>query len=107
MLYLTEEWDSFDAWCLLRGIEADVLTSRQLVTMVTACLTEGLDKERRAAFLEDLESIGRRLLDRAPAEEQPIPDAAPPPGWKSDRDNWAGIQAALGGMSTMKKAVSR
>lgn len=107
LTYLTDRWDVFDEWCLLRGIDSDALTGRRLVILAVTHLTEGLDKERTASFLADLERIGNNILDPQPTEEAPIPDVAPPPGWKSDSDNWAGIQAALSGMGSMKKAVSR
>jgi len=105
MAYVTEEWDAFDTWCLGRGVDTNTLSARRLVNLVVAHLTEGLDEERVRAFLDDAERIGRRFFE--PLEEAPIPDAAPPPGWRSDEENWANIQATLGQMSTIGKAVNR
>jgi hypothetical protein len=104
MAYVTEEWDTFDTWCLARGLDTDTLTSRRLVNLTVAHLTEGLDAERVRDFLVDAERIGRRFFE---PEEPPIPDAAPPPGWRSDEENWANIQKALGQMATIDKGVSR
>jgi hypothetical protein len=105
LLYLEREWDAFDTWCLTRGIDADGLTSRRLVNLTIAHLTDGLERERAETFIGDLERIGNRLLE--PATAPPIPDSAPPPGWKSDEENWANIQATLGQMGTIGKAVNR
>lgn len=107
MLYLTEEWDSFDAWCLVRGIDADALTSRRLVALTVMQLTEHLEKERADTLLADLERIGNGILENTPVPPPPIPEVAPPPGWKSDNENWANIQGFLGQMGTTKKAVNR
>jgi len=106
MAYVIEEWDTFDTWCLGRGIDIDTITGRRLVNLAVARLTEGLDAERTKSFLDDAERIGNQLLEQR-AEEAPIPDAAPPPGWKSDEENWRNIQATLGQMATIDKAVNR
>jgi len=107
MAYVTEDWDAFDTWCLARGLDTDTLTSRRLVNLVVAHFTEGLDAERVRAFLEDAERIGRRFFEPTMPDDAPIPDAAPPPGWKSDEENWRNIQATLGQMQTIDKAVNR
>jgi hypothetical protein len=106
MLWVAEEWDDFDTWCLLRGIDADSLPARRLVNMACACLTEGLEKDRVTALFSEFERIGSGLIERRKPEPSPIPDAAPPPGWKSDEENWAGVQAALAQMGTIGGAVS-
>jgi len=105
MLYLERSWDTFDAWCLTRGVDTGALTSRRLVALTLAHLTEGADRERQEKFMADLERIGNDVIEQRHLET-PIPDAAPPPGWKSDEENWAGIQAFLGTMRTTKKGVS-
>lgn len=106
MLYLADDWDTFDTWCLQRGIDAETLTSRRLTNLVITHLSEGADRESKDKFLAELERIGRNIID--PKAEVPlIPDAKPPPGWKSEADNWAGIQAALGGMGMIKGGIHR
>ncbi len=107
MVYLTQDWDTFDTWCCLRGIDADTLTSRRLVALTLAHLTEGAERDRVEAFLADLERTGNNILHPSSPEAAPIPEVAPPPGWKSDAENWAGIQGFLGQAGTIKKAVSR
>jgi hypothetical protein len=107
MVYLTQEWDSFDTWCLSRGIDADALTSRRLVNVAWAHLTEGLDEEHTNRVAVEAERIGNRFLEGISDESSPIPDVAPPPGWRSDEDNWANIQGALAQMGTLNKGVNR
>jgi hypothetical protein len=105
LAYVTEEWDTFDTWCLSRGVDTGTLSARRLVNLTVAHLTDGLDPERVRVFLDDAERIGRQFFE--PPAEPPIPDAAPPPGWRSDEENWRHIQATLGQMSTIGKAVNR
>jgi hypothetical protein len=81
LTYLAQDWDTFDTWCLVRGIDADTLTSRRLVHLAFTQLTEGVDPERSTAFISELERIGNNLLDPVVAREGPIPDSVPPPGW--------------------------
>lgn len=105
MLYLEQSWDVFDAWCLVRGIDTVGLTSRRFIALLLTHLTEGADRERHERFMADLERIGTDIIEGR-HQAPPIPDVAPPPGWKSDEENWAGIQAFLGTMHTTKKGVN-
>lgn len=106
MVYITEEWDAFDTWCLARGLDTGTLSARRLVNLTVAHLTEGLDAERVRTLLADAEKVGQRFFEPPVPDDTPIPDAAPPPGWKSNEENWANIQATLGQMRTIDKAVN-
>jgi hypothetical protein len=103
MIYLTQDWDEFDTWCLFRNVDAHTLSSRRLVNLTVAHLAEGRD---RNALLAELEPIGDSLLRRSPISTTGKAEA-PPPGWRSDEANWAGIQTFLGSMGTVKGGVSR
>jgi len=103
MLYLMQDWDEFDTWCLFRGVDTSTLSSRRLVNLTIAHLAEGRD---RAALLAELEPIGDSLLHRTPISSHGKPEA-PPPGWKSDEANWAGIKSFLGSMGAVKGGISK
>ena len=70
-------------------------------------LREGLPPdgvERVNRTIEEAGRVPHPWLASAVVQEV---QGAPPVGWKSDEENWRGIQGFLGQMGTVKGAVSR
>jgi len=102
LLWMCEEFDKFDLWCMKQGIEFHSLTSRRLVHLIYDHLTEGLDAEGIQNFDYKIEAVGKTILN-PPAPDEP----KPPEWWMPEEQNWANIQSFLGQASVIEKAVSQ
>lgn len=109
MIYLTDRWDEFDGWCLMQGVETRELTSRRLVTLAGLHVLTVVDPARLPTLEDELNVIGEMLLhpEKAKVETPSGKRRMPPPGWKSDDQNWAAVQGFLGQVSGVKGAISR
>lgn len=118
-----EQWDEFDIWCLRQNIESSTLTARRMMHLAWVFFTEGAPKDKQQEFLIKSEQIGESIMTfhvkrkreqtaktiatQGRPKRTKLEDVTPPPGWKSDEQNYAGIQAMLGMMSNVKGAVSK
>ena len=116
---MSHEWDEFDTWCIFKNVDSFSLYSRRLVNVSWEYLTRTLNEEQKKSFLHSITDVGNGLLKKErkiktvtrlnkkgeKVEKKQI--AAPPPGWKSDKENYANIQGFLGMMGNVSKAVHR
>lgn len=94
------------------------LYSRRLIHFGWEFLTKGLAPEQKTEIFEEFDGIGKKLLKKTPPPKKVIKvkkdgtkavkhEVAPPPGWKTDEQNYAAIQGMLGMLGTVKGAVSQ
>lgn len=111
------EWRFFDGWATSSGIDLFKVSCPRYMNLILHYLTKDADAEGRKKFEEILEEIESEIEFKKAKALEPVyeetenaegikivksnyawqaPPGWTPPGWQSDEDNMANIQALMG-----------
>lgn len=120
------EWHYFEGWATSQGTDLFTISCPRYINQILHYLTKDTDAEGRKKFEETLEEIESEIEYKKAKAQEPVfseteteegikivqsnyawqaPPGWTPPGWQSDDQNMANIQALMGPQIVGNKTV--